>query len=79
MTPFLQINQLPHLDSTALEEAASSSQLIACFTPSGDVCGVTQMGEGEIEFARLMPLVTVRGFSFLLCRPHTDMLYDCRS
>ncbi|GAA5853321.1 hypothetical protein JCM8547_000283 [Rhodosporidiobolus lusitaniae] len=52
------INQLPHLDSTVLEESASSSQLIACFTPQGDVCGITQMGEGEIEFARLMPLVT---------------------
>ncbi|GAA6036320.1 hypothetical protein JCM8097_001664 [Rhodosporidiobolus ruineniae] len=51
------INQLPHLDATVLEESASASQLVACFTPSGDVCGLTQMGEGEIEFARVMPLV----------------------
>lgn len=55
-----QINQLPHLDATVLEESASSSQLVACFLPSGTICGVTQLGEGEIEFARLMPLITVR-------------------
>ncbi|BGP42934.1 hypothetical protein JCM10450v2_007053 [Rhodotorula kratochvilovae] len=51
------INQLPHLDATALEGAASSSQLLAGFTPSGAVCALAQLGEGEIEFARLMPLV----------------------
>ncbi|GAA5824758.1 hypothetical protein JCM11251_005329 [Rhodosporidiobolus azoricus] len=55
------VNQLPHLDATVLEESASSSQLVACFTPSGDVCGVTQMGDGEVEFARLMPLLTEAG------------------
>ncbi|BGP34847.1 hypothetical protein JCM10296v2_006671 [Rhodotorula toruloides] len=55
------INQLPHLDATVLEESASFSQLVACFLPSGTICGVTQLGEGEIEFARLMPLVTDAG------------------
>ncbi|GAA5907425.1 hypothetical protein JCM6882_003857 [Rhodosporidiobolus microsporus] len=55
------VNQLPHLDATVLEESASSSQLLACFTPSGNVCGVTQMGDGEVEFARLMPLLTEAG------------------
>ncbi|BGP19502.1 hypothetical protein JCM10213_006322 [Rhodosporidiobolus nylandii] len=55
------INQLSHLDSTVLEEQASSAQLVACFTPTGDVCGVTQMGEGEIEFARVQGLVAEAG------------------
>ncbi|GAA5968659.1 hypothetical protein JCM11641_007715 [Rhodosporidiobolus odoratus] len=54
---FNLINQLPHLDSTVLEESASSAQLVACFTPSGDVCGIFQTGEGEIEYGRVMPLV----------------------
>ncbi|GAA6009772.1 hypothetical protein JCM10207_004187 [Rhodosporidiobolus poonsookiae] len=58
---FSLINQLPHLDSTVLEEAGSSSQLVACFTPAGEVCGLTQMGEGEIEYARLGALVTEAG------------------
>ncbi|GAA6046704.1 hypothetical protein JCM3770_003125 [Rhodotorula araucariae] len=51
------INQLPHLDATALEGATTSSQILAGFTPTGAVCGLAQLGEGEIEFARLMPLV----------------------
>ncbi|GAA5836709.1 hypothetical protein JCM9279_007633 [Rhodotorula babjevae] len=55
------INQLPHLDATVLEEAASSSQLLAGFTPSGAVCGLAQLGEGEVEFARVMPLVSEAG------------------
>lgn len=63
-----QINQLPHLDATVLEEAASSSQLLAGFTPSGAVCGLVQLGEGEVEFARVMPLVSVRPLSRSLDR-----------
>lgn len=56
----VQINQLPHLDATALEESATASQLIVCFTSKGDLCGVKQVGEGEIELGRLMPLIRVR-------------------
>ncbi|GAA5924740.1 hypothetical protein JCM1841_004133 [Sporobolomyces salmonicolor] len=56
------INQLPHLDATVLEQSASTSQLVACFIPSsGAVCGLTQLGEGEIEYARVMPLVQQAG------------------
>ncbi|KAK4052604.1 hypothetical protein OIO90_004232 [Microbotryomycetes sp. JL221] len=51
------INQLPFLDATALEEAAASSQLMCCFTSTGDLCGMRQTGEGEIEFVRLSPLL----------------------
>ncbi|GJN93160.1 hypothetical protein Rhopal_006207-T1 [Rhodotorula paludigena] len=52
------INQLPHLDATVLEESATSSQLVASFLPSGAVCGITQLGEGEIEYARVLPLIS---------------------
>lgn len=55
-----QIDQLPHLDATVLEESASSSRLVASFLPTGNLCGVAQIGEGEIEYARIMPLITVR-------------------
>lgn len=55
----MQINQLPHLDATTLEESATASQIVFCFTSKGDVCGVKQIGEGEIEWARLMPLLGV--------------------
>lgn len=41
----VQINQLPHLDATALEESATASQLIVCFTSKGDLCGVKQVGD----------------------------------
>lgn len=60
LTPYhLQINQLPHLDGTTLEEAATSSQVVFSFTSKGDICNIKQIGEGEIEFARLMPLLSV--------------------
>ncbi|GAA5995432.1 uncharacterized protein JCM10292_005169 [Rhodotorula paludigena] len=52
------INQLLHLDATVLEESATSSQLVASFLPSGAVCGITQLGEGEIEYARVLPLIS---------------------
>jgi exosome complex component RRP42 len=55
-----QINQLPHLDATTVEETATSSQVVFCFTSKGDLCGLKQIGAGEIEFARLMPLLGVR-------------------
>ncbi|KAK4703345.1 hypothetical protein P7C70_g2876, partial [Phenoliferia sp. Uapishka_3] len=55
------INQLPHLDATALEESATASQLIVCFTCKGELCVVKQVGEGEIELGRLMPLIREAG------------------
>lgn len=61
-----QINQLPHLDATILEESSSSSQIIFCFTSKGDLCGVKQLGEGEIEFSRIMSLLGVSTFYFFL-------------
>lgn len=61
----VQINQLPHLDASVLEESATSSQLVASFLPSGAVCGITQLGEGEIEYARVLPLISVRPLSTL--------------
>ncbi|GAA5835870.1 hypothetical protein JCM3766R1_005873 [Sporobolomyces carnicolor] len=52
------INQVPHLDSTALESSASPSSLTVSIIPStGTVCGLTQLGEGELEYQRIMPLV----------------------
>ncbi|GAA6009057.1 hypothetical protein JCM11491_005729 [Sporobolomyces phaffii] len=52
------INQLPHLDSTALESAASPTSLTVSILPSsGTICGLTQLGEGELEHPRIMPLV----------------------
>ncbi|KAM0791064.1 hypothetical protein ACM66B_004357 [Microbotryomycetes sp. NB124-2] len=51
------INQLPFLDATALEESEASSQLVCCFTSEGQVCGMRQLGEGEVEFARLSSLI----------------------
>ncbi|GAA6060465.1 hypothetical protein JCM10212_000893 [Sporobolomyces blumeae] len=55
---FNLINQLPHLDSTALESSASPSSLtISTLPSSGRVCGLAQSGEGEIEFARIQGLV----------------------
>ncbi|GAA5899757.1 uncharacterized protein JCM6883_005980 [Sporobolomyces salmoneus] len=52
------INQIPHLDSTALESAASPSSLTVSIIPStGTICGLTQLGEGELEYQRIMPLV----------------------
>ncbi|GAA5982336.1 hypothetical protein JCM5350_006148 [Sporobolomyces pararoseus] len=52
------INQLPHLDSTALESAASPSSLTVSIIPStSTICGLTQLGEGELEYGRIMPLV----------------------
>ncbi|KAK4046251.1 hypothetical protein OIV83_006230 [Microbotryomycetes sp. JL201] len=50
------VNQLPFLDATALEESVASSQIVYCFTSTGDLCGMKQLGEGEIEFARLSGL-----------------------
>ncbi|KAI5481267.1 ribonuclease III [Pseudohyphozyma bogoriensis] len=47
------VNQAPFLDPTALEEAATPSTLIAGFTPAGDLCAFVQVGEGEIEMARI--------------------------
>lgn len=55
-----KIDQTPHLDATVLEESAASSRLVASFLSSGNMCGVTQLGEGEIEYARMVPLLTVR-------------------
>ncbi|GAA5984697.1 hypothetical protein JCM10908_003465 [Rhodotorula pacifica] len=55
------IDQIPHLDATVLEESATSSRLVASFLSSGNLCGVTQLGEGEIEYARMMPLLTEAG------------------
>lgn len=55
-----KIDQTPHLDATVLEESAASSRLVASFLPSGNMCGVAQLGEGEIEYARMMPLLIVR-------------------
>ncbi|GAA5829847.1 hypothetical protein JCM5353_003431 [Sporobolomyces roseus] len=53
------INQLPHLDSTALESSASPSSItISTIPSSGLICGLTQMGEGEMEFQRIKPLIT---------------------
>lgn len=53
-----KINQLPHLDSTALESAASPSSLTVSIIPStSTICGLTQLGEGELEYSRIMPLV----------------------
>ncbi|GAA5962217.1 hypothetical protein JCM8115_006632 [Rhodotorula mucilaginosa] len=55
------IDQTPHLDATVLEESAASSRLVASFLSSGNMCGVTQLGEGEIEYARMVPLLTEAG------------------
>ncbi|KAM0746974.1 hypothetical protein T439DRAFT_329247 [Meredithblackwellia eburnea MCA 4105] len=51
------INQLPHLDSTVLEETASTSQLVACFNTDGSLCAAKQLGSGEVEMSRLVPLL----------------------
>lgn len=37
----------------------TSSQVVFCFTSEGDLCGIKQIGEGEIEYARVMPLLSV--------------------
>ncbi|GAA5943992.1 uncharacterized protein JCM15063_006138 [Sporobolomyces koalae] len=51
------IDQVPHLDSTALESAASPSSItVSCIPMSGTICGLTQLGEGELEYQRIMPL-----------------------
>jgi len=60
------INQLPHLDPTTLEEASASSLLVFGFTAAGDLCGLTQLGEGEIEAARLPGLVQVSFPDYML-------------
>lgn len=51
---------MPHLDGTVLEETAAQTQLVMCFTANGHVCGLQQLGAGEIESARLVPLIKVR-------------------
>lgn len=56
----LQIDQLPYLDATPLEQQASSSQLVVCFTAKGDLVAMRQLGEGEIEQGRLPGLLKVR-------------------
>lgn len=53
----LKINNTPHLDPTPLEESAAQSQLVICFTSTGELCGLVQIGEGEIEVSKLGGLV----------------------
>jgi hypothetical protein len=51
------LKQLPNL---VLRRWKKQRHRLFCFMRKGDLCGLKQIGTGQIEYARLIPLLGVR-------------------